>query len=187
MRSLAALTLAVAVAAGVAPWSAVDGPDDLGEPSEGQVSQSIANWAVQNSITYWDLDGSVRELVQEKTEDDVTTITLTSDILFDFASADINEAAEAAIADALADIPDGARVGVGGHTDSVGDASENQQLSEARAKKVAEVVVAARPDLDVTTKGFGEAEPVAANEENGEDNPQGRALNRRVEIIYAAG
>jgi OOP family OmpA-OmpF porin len=35
--------------------------------------------------------------------------------------------------------------------------------------------------LDV--KGFGEKQPVAPNEINGADNPAGRALNRRVEIV----
>lgn len=39
-------------------------------------------------------------------------------------------------------------------------------------------------DLDVAAKGHGESEPVAANEEGGEDCPEGRAKNRRVEIRY---
>lgn len=39
-------------------------------------------------------------------------------------------------------------------------------------------------DLDVTAKGYGESEPVAANEKGGEDDPEGRAKNRRVEIRY---
>ena len=33
-------------------------------------------------------------------------------------------------------------------------------------------------------KGYGEAQPVADNQKpNGEDNPEGRAKNRRVEVI----
>ncbi|HEY4582101.1 MAG TPA: OmpA family protein, partial [Lysobacter sp.] len=34
-----------------------------------------------------------------------------------------------------------------------------------------------------TSKGYGEARPVAPNEVDGEDNPSGRQLNRRVEIF----
>jgi outer membrane protein OmpA-like peptidoglycan-associated protein len=35
------------------------------------------------------------------------------------------------------------------------------------------------------TTGFGSTQPVAPNEtEDGKDNPDGRALNRRVEITY---
>ena len=40
------------------------------------------------------------------------------------------------------------------------------------------------PAASMTTKGFGEANPVAPNEKpNGGDNPEGRARNRRVELI----
>lgn len=37
---------------------------------------------------------------------------------------------------------------------------------------------------EFAAKGYGETEPVAENEKNGEDNPEGRAQNRRVEITY---
>jgi len=33
------------------------------------------------------------------------------------------------------------------------------------------------PDLELQVKGFGETEQVEPNETNGEDNPEGRALN----------
>ncbi len=34
----------------------------------------------------------------------------------------------------------------------------------------------------MTTQGYGETKPVADNTKNGKDYPEGRALNRRVEI-----
>ena len=43
---------------------------------------------------------------------------------------------------------------------------------------------AARPDLKLDVEGFGKGRPVAPNSQGGEDNPEGRALNRRVEIRY---
>ena len=70
-------------------------------------------------------------------------------------------------------------VDVIGHTDNTGADTYNQQLSEARASSVArylqsQQVLAAR----VMTRGMGESAPFASN-----DTPEGRALNRRVEII----
>lgn len=37
---------------------------------------------------------------------------------------------------------------------------------------------------EFAAKGYGETKPVAENEKNGEDNPEGRAQNRRVKITY---
>ncbi len=70
-------------------------------------------------------------------------------------------------------------IDVTGHTDNTGSAALNQQLSEARASSVArylqsQQVVAQR----FVTNGFGFSQPIASN-----DTPEGRALNRRVEII----
>lgn len=53
-----------------------------------------------------------------------------------------------------------------------------------RAQAVADAVAAARPDLVLEVAGRGEAEPAAPNEQGGEDNPEGREQNRRVELRY---
>ncbi len=66
-----------------------------------------------------------------------------------------------------------------GHTDSDGDAGYNQSLSERRANAVADVLYSAGvPFNRVQTFGRGETQPVASNL-----NPQGKAQNRRVEIV----
>ena len=44
---------------------------------------------------------------------------------------------------------------------------------------------ATRRDLQLEVAGFGMDQPVEPNEVNGEDNPEGRALNRRVEIRFS--
>ena len=67
---------------------------------------------------------------------------------------------------------------VQGHTDNVGGDAYNQQLSEARSNSVVawlvqHSVAAGR----LSFKGFGKTHPVASN-----DNDEGRAKNRRVEI-----
>ncbi len=69
-------------------------------------------------------------------------------------------------------------VDVVGHTDSVGSESYNQQLSENRARSVAEYlssqgILPAR----LLLAGMGEAQPIASN-----DTPEGRTQNRRVTI-----
>jgi outer membrane protein OmpA-like peptidoglycan-associated protein len=66
-----------------------------------------------------------------------------------------------------------------GHTDSDGDASYNQQLSEGRARSVANVLINnGVPPQRLQTFGRGESQPVASNL-----TPAGKAQNRRVEIV----
>lgn len=113
-----------------------------------------------------------------------TVISLQGDILFDFGTATISPAASAKIAELVAQIPQSATVGVGGHTDSVGDDASNLTLSQQRAQAVADVIAAARGDLKLTATGYGETQPVAPNAVGGQDDPVGRAANRRVAISY---
>jgi len=67
---------------------------------------------------------------------------------------------------------------VAGHTDSVGSATYNQQLSEKRAASVAAYLSSRGVDRSrMVTVGAGKDHPVASNE-----TEEGRAQNRRVEI-----
>ena len=68
-----------------------------------------------------------------------------------------------------------------GHTDSTGDAGYNQSLSEQRAAAVQAFLKAAYPNVNITSSGLGEETPVATN-----STPEGRQLNRRVEIEVKA-
>ena len=71
-----------------------------------------------------------------------------------------------------------------GHTDSWGSKEFNQKLSENRARAVVDYLTqkGIAPERFVA-KGMGEDQPVAINEtQTGEDSPEGRQLNRRVEI-----
>lgn len=167
----------------------VDLPDDLPTPTNAQLDRSVQRWTTNHldrSVHQWSIAGSVKPLVEETTDGDETTITLLSDILFEFGSADIEQSAVAAIEAQLDKIPDGATVEVVGHTDSVGTNAVNQKLSEERARSVAAVINGARSDLEVKTSGRGSADPVADNRVGGEDNPEGRMLNRRVEVTFTS-
>ncbi|MGC2203522.1 MAG: OmpA family protein [Stellaceae bacterium] len=82
------------------------------------------------------------------------------------------------------------KVLVSGYTDNapIGPAlqregiTSNEDLSQKRAENVMEFLIAqgVKPDL-ITSKGFGEADPVATN-----DTAKGRAQNRRVELSVPA-
>lgn len=112
-----------------------------------------------------------------------TRIVLDSAVLFDFGSHALRPDARAtldAVAQVLADVP-AARVE--GHTDSVSSDELNQALSERRADAVAAALDERGVSAALETEGFGESRPVAPNEVDGVDNPAGRQLNRRVEIV----
>jgi len=67
-----------------------------------------------------------------------------------------------------------------GHTDNVGQAASNLSLSEARAAAVKAALVAdfGIDGSRITTQGLGDTKPAVPNA-----TPEGRAQNRRVEIV----
>ncbi|TNJ25096.1 porin [Aeromonas sobria] len=71
------------------------------------------------------------------------------------------------------------KVLVVGHTDSAGAAQFNQRLSEERARAMGQILAAAGvPRSDIYYQGAGSSRPIASN-----DNEDGRAQNRRVELV----
>ncbi|MHB1332010.1 MAG: OmpA family protein [Sulfuriferula sp.] len=73
------------------------------------------------------------------------------------------------------------KVLIDGFTDSTGSASYNQTLSEQRADSVRNALIDSGISSDrVATHGYGEAYPIASN-----NNAGGRQLNRRVEIVLS--
>ena len=73
----------------------------------------------------------------------------------------------------------GAKLKLEGHTDNVGDGSQNMNLSTRRAKAVKNYLIGQGVSGSrITAKGFGETKPVDTN-----DTKEGRKHNRRVEMI----
>lgn len=111
----------------------------------------------------------------------------TSDALFAFASADLNVDGETALALVLAEIRRRVplTIVVRGHTDAIGSASANLALSERRAQAVGDwLIKRLGQHTELQIDAAGETQPVAPNQTaSGEDDPSGRARNRRVEII----
>ena len=122
-----------------------------------------------------------------------TSYTTSADVLFDPGEAALRPDAVPSlrsIVTAIQAAPPGAALLVEGHTDSLGETAYNDALALARAEGVAEWLVTEggiAPER-ITTGGFGESTPVAPNTlDDGSDNPQGRALNRRVVISVLTG
>jgi outer membrane protein OmpA-like peptidoglycan-associated protein len=70
------------------------------------------------------------------------------------------------------------KIRIDGHTDSDGEESANQILSQKRAESVKNYLISQGIDIGrIAAKGFGESKPVADN-----TTPQGKAKNRRTEI-----
>jgi outer membrane protein OmpA-like peptidoglycan-associated protein len=85
----------------------------------------------------------------------------------------------AAVARALKDDP--RTITIVGHTDNTGKKEMNQRLSEDRADAVKKFLAQQGvPESHLKTMGMGETQPISSNA-----SPEGRANNRRVEIVVA--
>jgi len=111
-----------------------------------------------------------------------TVITLSGGVLFASAKFDLLPAAQAnlgQVADALTKSDPDSKIMVAGYTDSQGGQAYNMELSQHRAEAVRTFLVShgVAPDR-ITAQGFGPSQAIADN-----SSPEGRADNRRVEIV----
>jgi chemotaxis protein MotB len=123
--------------------------------------------------------------IQVRQDADSITISLADNLLFDSGSAELKPGSGAVlteIASVLASLPNQLRIE--GHTDNVPVNSQiyptNWELSGARATTVLRFM-AESGGLAATrmqTAGFAETRPIAEN-----TTPEGRALNRRADIV----
>jgi outer membrane protein OmpA-like peptidoglycan-associated protein len=109
-------------------------------------------------------------------------IPLPNTVLFQFGKADLNESAAAPYLDKIAVLlktKSTKQIAIEGHTDNVGSLPSNQAISLARAKSVQSALLARGvPQERLQAEGFAFQRPVVSN-----SNEEGRALNRRVDII----
>jgi outer membrane protein OmpA-like peptidoglycan-associated protein len=120
---------------------------------------------------------------QDRVERDGETlrVALSSDVLFDSGSATLQPGAQ----DKLREVArvfmryPRTRLEIIGHTDDRGTDTSNQSLSDRRAAAVRSALVSEGVDAGrISVRGEGELRPVATNA-----TPEGRAQNRRVEIL----
>ncbi|OOG74784.1 Photosystem I P700 chlorophyll a apoprotein A2 [Ensifer sp. M14] len=126
--------------------------------------------------------------VSETATDRVVTIPTT--LLFDFDTATIAKSSDGyldTVARMLADAKV-QKVRVVGHTDGFGEEAYNQRLSEQRAFAVRNWLVGRGGLANVAfeVSGAGEKEPKhRETDDNGQDRPEARHANRRVEVIFS--
>jgi outer membrane protein OmpA-like peptidoglycan-associated protein len=120
-------------------------------------------------------------------QENLATILDRSGIQFDTNSAVIKadsipilDNAVASITQEFAAFPN-INIEVGGHTDNVGRASANQQLSQSRAQAVLDYLTSKGVDgTRLTAKGYGATKPIADNK-----TEIARATNRRIEFTVS--
>ncbi len=142
---------------------------ELRRAAEGKLSAALA---------------SLHEVGQIKEEARGVVITLSGSVLFTtgkyqllpIAKEKLNEVAQALKSQGYK------KIVVEGHTDSQGSDAANKDLSLKRAQSVRDHLVAEGIERSkIEALGLGESRPVASN-----DSPEGRANNRRVELIVSA-
>lgn len=125
---------------------------------------------------------SLSKIAQVKEEQRGVVITLDGQVLFVTAKSELLPIARDRlnqVAKSLKELDDDKLVSVEGFTDSRGADDTNQKLSQDRANAVKDYLVSqgVKPEK-LRAVGRGEANPIASN-----DTAEGRANNRRVEIV----
>ncbi len=128
-----------------------------------------------------EMRAALDESIGVETVDGKLVVTLPEDITFDTDSDIVRANLQTElgkVAASLAEYPD-TTIQVIGHTDSEGEASYNQELSERRAQAVSTILQADGVSTTrIASYGRGESEPKASNL-----TPEGMAQNRRVELV----
>lgn len=128
-----------------------------------------------------ELRGSLSSNISVTNHGDYLVVNMPQDLLFATDSASLRPDLTSdirTVAASLLKYPN-SRIEVIGHTDNTGSAAYNQDLSQRRAVSVANVLrESGVPNGRISAYGRGEDQPIASNL-----SAQGRAQNRRVEII----
>lgn len=174
-------------AAGAAAGAVIG--NQSGNPRQGAVIGAAAG-AVVGGLIGRRMDQQQKELEQiegvevTRTAEDELSVVLRNDVLFDVDSAGLRSASRSTLRDMsgvfhrYADTT----ISVEGHADSTGSGRHNQRLSEQRARSVrAYLIEQLVPASRIVARGYGESQPKASN-----NTPEGRQLNRRVEIHVKA-
>ena len=147
----------------------------------GPESPTLSNPDLVNVFTSRGLDA--------REEGDGVVIYLPTVYLFEFGKSDVDVQARTQLAEIAALLAEpmlaGRRITVEGHADGVGSRQFNQTLSEARARAVIAVLEAGGVAANrLHSSAYGKDRPLEPNRlADGQDNPDGRARNRRVALV----
>lgn len=168
---------------GAALGANASGSSRIAQAAAGAVLGGVVGGAIGNAFDRQaaDLQGSVSNQTKIVNNGNSLTVTMPQDILFETNSATLRGDLQRdlnAVATNLLNYPN-STIEIAGHTDNTGPAAFNQTLSQQRANSVANQLRAnGVPNARIVAFGRGEDFPIASNL-----TPEGRALNRRVDII----
>lgn len=107
-------------------------------------------------------------------------------VLYEFDSDKLTEASKLILDNLYTIMVDNGNIEIelSAHTDNIGSAIYNLDLSQRRAKSCVDYLTSKGVSASrMTSKGYGLTMPIAPNQlPNGKDNPEGRQLNRRTEF-----
>ena len=159
---------------------------------QGRVSTASARDAAQEAAgVLAGADGSVLNelnVADAASADDVAQANAELDdvlhnVEFEVGSASLTEEGTATVdaaAKVLTENP-AVNIRVEGHTDNTGSAETNQELSDARAQTVVDLLIEQGVAASrLTARGFGDSRPIDSN-----DTDAGRAANRRIEFVVS--
>lgn len=167
--------------AGAAAGAAIGGHDHRA----GGALIGAATGAIAGGLIGHYLDKQAQELdaipgAEVERRDDSLLVNFQGSLLFDTDSSNMSPGAfdrMRSLARTLNNYPK-SQVIIKGHTDSVGDEGYNQRLSEQRADRVRQFLIAEGVNpARITAIGFGESMPISTN-----SHEAGRQQNRRVEV-----
>jgi outer membrane protein OmpA-like peptidoglycan-associated protein len=147
-------------------------------PQSGDVASILADLSLEKRLH---VQGLLADLDSKMDERGLMT-TVPGGLLFAVDSEAVQETAHDTLTKVaeLISVYDDRKVLIVGHTDAVGDAAYNKQLSERRAELVKQFFI---DNFEVeedrlSTQGFGEERPIASDATR-----EGRRANRRVEVL----
>jgi chemotaxis protein MotB len=152
------------------PEASTDKGDAMGDFAKQQMATAIAPALAQHMVTI-------------RNTDEGTTLSLDSAGFFDSGSAQVKASAEHVLHSIAQSLPNSA-IRVEGHTDNqpihTPQFRSNWELSTARAAAIAQVLMqwSANSPANFSLAGYGEFHPIAGN-----NTAEGRAANRRVDIV----
>ena len=147
-------------------------------PDGGEADPMVADLPLEKRLQ---VQGLLVDLHSKLDERGLVT-TVPGELLFALGSDEVQAGAYDTLAKVaeLIGTYDDRQVLIVGHSDAMGDAAYNRQLSERRAELVKQFFI---DNFELgadrlSTEGVGEARPIASNA-----TPQGRRANRRVEVL----
>ena len=162
-------------------------PDPVTEETE-TVEETPAEASEEDPSALEELiDADPNLTLVEGEEGEPDEMEMLADVLFSFGSAQLSDAALESLAGVAAIIDEYPGVHIVGHTDSIGSESANQALGLLRAEAVRDFLIE-NSEMTVetaTVESAGESDPKTPNlNDDGSDNPDARALNRRVVFVF---